>query len=750
MPLYFDSDLERVGANKLKPMSRIWGGSSKLRKDECIALITSGLEDPEKVQMAVSRLEPWERNALAIVKSAGGKIPYQTLKVSILASGMHPVRIHGYRDNLIDPLFRRGVILARNSYSPEYFSDSFGSSSFVYSDERLLAHVGQPECLALDIQPSEIGGEPLFRRTSAVALDVLGMLQALQNMGTLILTQKGTVRVSDESKLRKAMHWSDKGIDVDGFLFPNPVHAWLSAFSYSDLIQRTSDDQLILKESPDQFANRPFGEQIHLLLDGFLRTRTWWEVPIKRTYFDNDGKGRSQGRMALIMALTALPLDPEAVYSFPDFEYALYNRIGEDFALDYPPRRPFLFRRDDAEKHEQELLRWQEKTRAAWLEQEYPWLLGAFTTWLYFLGLVELFIDNGNLVGFRLTDTGRATLHPDLATVELTDAHGPGSNDPVWVIQPNFDIIAYLDRISASQLAFLERSSERTESHKHTAHYRLTRDSVYRCLESGTSIDEITTTLQSGAQTDLPQNLRVELQEWASLRERITLRHRVNLVEFGSPQALNTALSQGLAGTIVAERFLLLGADPYSSDWQIIDYANPLPNNLTITETGLIHWKSDFDDLVTASQLDQWAVPKDNHSWLLTQDSVTNALKPGRKISELLNLLNNRLVKKRRTSKYAPPAPSIPPLLELAMLSWAGKKYQVELEQVVVLRCPQEEVFQAIVNSPLLRPQLKGYQYPNLLFIRQESLEALRQNLNWLGWTVSKQLHIIPFDDSTS
>lgn len=78
------------------------------------------------------------------------------------------------------------------------------------------------------------------------------------------------------------------------------------------------------------------------------------------------------------------------------------------------------------------------------------------------------------------------------------------------------------------------------------------------------------------------------------------------------------------------------------------------------------------------------------------------------------------------------------------------KKNQVELEQVVVLRCPQEEVFQAIVNSLLLRPQLKGYQYPNLLFIRQESLEALRQNLNWLGWTVSKHLYIIPFDDSTS
>lgn len=363
-------------------MSRIWGGSLKLRKDECIALITSGLEDPEKVQMAVSRLEPWERNALAIVKSAGGKIPYQTLKVSILASGMHPVRIHGYRDNLIDPLFRRGVILARNSYSPEYFTDSFGGSSFVYSDERLLAHVGQPECLALDIQPSEIEGEPLFRRTSAVALDVLGMLQAFQNMGTLKLTQKGTVRVSDETKLRKAMHWSDKGIDVDGFLFPNPVQAWLSAFSSSDLIQRTSDDQLILKESPDQFANRPFGEQIRLLLDGFLRTRTWWEVPSTHTYFDNDGKGRSQGRMALTMALTALPLDPEAVYSFLDFENALYNRIGEDFALDYPPRLPFLFRRDDAEKHEQELLRWQEKTRAAWLAQEYPWLLGAFTTCL--------------------------------------------------------------------------------------------------------------------------------------------------------------------------------------------------------------------------------------------------------------------------------------------------------------------------------------------------------------------------------
>ncbi len=759
MPRYFDGDLPRVGADKLKPMVKIWGGNSKMRKDECIACIAAGLKDPQKVKTAIASLQPWERNALALIKRMGGIIPYSALKVGILVSGLHPRRTYGYREDFIEQLFRRGLLMATGSYSPEYLTEQYGGG-ILYSDDRILAQIGLPEYQPLDIRPArpefarpdsagraEVegslhGASLLYRRPSTVALDLVSMLQALENTGGLKLTRGGEVRVNDEAKLRKSLHWSEKGLDMDGFTFPNPAQAWLSALRYSNLLtlalagsaREYKGDYLVVVESSDHFARRPFGEQVRLVMEGLIRSPTWWEVPLKHAYFDSDGKGRRQARLALTLALSALPLDPGAFFSFDDFDQALYQRIGEDFALDYPPHRPYFFRSTTPEQQRQELAAWQEKTRQKWLKQEYLWLVGAFTTWLYFLGLVELAVKNGQPTGFRLTDIGRAAFHPELDSVSSAESPSRDSAQPAWVVQPNFDIIVYLEQVNAPQLAFLERHAERTKSHHHTAHYRLTRESVYRGLESGTSLDDLLKGLQAGSQADLSQNIMVELREWASLRERIVLRRSARLMEFPSAQALQAGLSQGLSGSVVAQRFLMLGdrSTAQVSGLSSINYAQPLPKILNATESGKIHLKYRSHDLVTGAQLDQWAIRNADAEWQLTAESVAAALKPERKISELLSMLNDRL--------FHP----ISPLLELALRSWAGASFKVEMETVIALRCLEERIFEAIIASPMMKLLLKGYLNPDLLFVDPDQIETLRQHLNWLGWEVSNQLQVIP------
>ncbi|MDX9991495.1 MAG: hypothetical protein RBS68_05540 [Anaerolineales bacterium] len=72
------------------------------------------------------------------------------------------------------------------------------------------------------------------------------------------------------------------------------------------------------------------------------------------------------------------------------------------------------------------------------------------------------------------------------------------------------------------------------------------------------------------------------------------------------------------------------------------------------------------------------------------------------------------------------------------------------LETVIVLRCPHEKVFQAVIASPLMKSLLKGYLAPNLLLVGPSQLEALRQRLDWLGWKVSDQLQVVPFRKSGS
>jgi hypothetical protein len=135
---------------------------------------------------------------------------------------------------------------------------------------------------------------------------------------------------------------------------------------------------------------------------------------------------------------------------------------------------------------------------------------------------------------------------------------------------------------------------------------------------------------------DLP-HIIVELREWASLRERIILRCSDRLMEFPSVQALQVGLSQGFTGSVVADRFILLDANSASniSGFPIINYPQPLPKNLSITETGMIRIRRGTHDLLTAAQLTQWANRKADVEWQLTAESISNALRPGRKITEL-------------------------------------------------------------------------------------------------------------------
>jgi hypothetical protein len=734
MPLHFDGDLPRITADKLKPMARLWGGASTMPKAACISCIQHGLANPDKVQGVVAGLEPWERNALALIKRMGGTLEFQALTVGIVASGICPPhRDSAYRDEFVHKLFRKGLVLAANSYSPDYISDSYGGGSALYTDERLLAHVGFPEFRTLDVRPVATGSDTRYRLPSTVVLDIVGMLQAIEDIGGLQLTQAGTVRASDQNKVRKAMRWGEKGLEIDGFFFPDPVAAWVSAFRHSDLLVLQDDNHLIVSESSASFAERPYGEQVRLLLEGFIRAPSWSETP-QRAFFDPDGGRVRRGRLALTMALSALPLDTAALFSFEAFDQALFERIGEDFSLSYVPQRPFSLRSHTAAEQAQEMAAWRARLRANWQQEEGPWLAKAFTTWLYFLGLVELAVEKGTVIGFRLTDIGRAAFHPELQ--DLTPAVGAGSqssSQSVWVVQPNFDVVVYLDHASAPQLAFLERHAERVQTDRRTAHYRLTRESVYRGLESGTTLADLLDGLQEGFQHALPQNVTTELREWASLRERITLRRGARLLEFQTARALQGALAQGQSGKVVGERFLLLehGAMP---DRQLtsINYARALPRGLAIEEDGRVHLGRGPHDLMIETQVSQWAVALADREWLLTAESVSRQLKTGRKISELLGLLKERSTE------------SISPLLEVALRSWTGETYPVELDAVTVLRCPQEQLFQAILSSEMLRPFLKGYLPPNLFFVDAQQLDVFRARLDWLGCAVSDQLRVSP------
>jgi hypothetical protein len=344
--------------------------------------------------------------------------------------------------------------------------------------------------------------------------------------------------------------------------------------------------------------------------------------------------------------------------------------------------------------------------------------------------MVELALEGDDVIGFRLTQLGRDVLRPGLAAKVGAFTTHPKIEVSAWVVQPNFEVITYLDRVSAIQLAFLERFAERNKVNQHTALFHLTRDSVYRGLESGSTLEELLQGLEHGAETELPQNVVAELREWAALREQITLYQRASLLEFPDEQALQAACQAGLQGTVVGDRYLILAKTSSKSKFQRRDYTLALPPCLTISEQGKIRIQAGYRDLWIAAQLDQWA-DRVSDGWQLTGESVAKAIRSGKRLADLLKLLAARSKK------------SIPKLLHIALRAWAGENLNAEMDGVLLLRCRDDEIFQALATSQQLRPYLKGRLDRNILLINNEDFERVANILHWAEIQIADQIEVI-------
>ena len=287
---------------------------------------------------------------------------------------------------------------------------------------------------------------------------------------------------------------------MEGLPFPDLTLALIYALRYGGVLNEQAG--LLTPAMPvSAFAVQPYAEQVRLIFIGFRQTREWNEGGFEGGSYDTSRL--LQARQALAAALSALPNQGADFFAVDDLDRALFERIGEHFSLQHLPPAPYSYGKTPAVAR-QELMAWQAQVRTAWLSRERPWIARALTTWCYFLGLVELGLRDKAPQALRLTDLGRAVLHPGQAPHKVPTRVEEGA---AWVVQPNFEILVYLDRTTPQQLAFLERHAERLQAQQHVAQYRLTRHAIYAALESGSALNRLLADLQSGAGQPLPQNL---------------------------------------------------------------------------------------------------------------------------------------------------------------------------------------------------------------------------------------------------
>lgn len=724
---HFDLYLEYVNHGELKSMARMWGVPTKtpFKKDELVAYIRAGLADPARVRAAVQALTPFEQAALALMRWVDAPLEAGALAAGLRAAGIplpNPGRYRqSDREYLVQPLVRRGLLLNMSYRSPAAYGSSY-ERAVLFTDPRLLAHAEPLRVAPLQLPPSGPPAQTLLRRPPLVALDIGGLIQAIRTLGGIKLTKQGLPRSADIRKLARALGWGEANLDLGGAMLPDPAGGFAAALRAAGVLT-LAEDGLVLTPAAEAFTQRGYAEQAGALLRGFLFTTSWSELSGHDFYIGSYDRF-PRGRLALALALMRLPADDE-FYALDALDQALFALIGGHFSLTYDPSPFYSFERtpEVAQRAERE---WHERMRANWLRTEARWLRAALGSWLYFLGIVELGLADGQIASFRLTELGRAVLRPHEA------APADQAAGPAWLAQPDFEVTVYLAHATPAQIAFIERHAERVQAQEHTARYRLTRTSVYQGLESGTTLDALLEGLRAGAGQDLPQNVLATIGEWAAQREQITLRKRAHLLEYPSAAARAAALAAGQIGAAVGERFVLLPPSelgrplPYSK----LDYTKAPPRNLAVSEDGRLRLGQPAPDLLIRPLLDRWAEPQGDGEWLLTAAGVQQAIRAGATLPQLTELLSTRL------------SHALPPLLGLALRAWAGRPGRAALAEVAVLRCTDPELFAALAGSELLRPYLRAALAPDLLLVDPRTIAELRARLAWAGLAIGDRLLI--------
>ncbi|MEM7534818.1 MAG: helicase-associated domain-containing protein [Chloroflexota bacterium] len=742
----FDNYLNNVNADQLKRMVHAYGNTPKKLKKENIAALKIILANAQQLRKVVNALDPFERQTLALIKKMGN-IDEQDLTRHLVITGVELPELEEHRSYgryALERLMELGLMMNPSRY---YYSNYYTSEAFV--DHRILAQVPPPVMHRLSLKAASDKTvstlNPQSRLPSTVAFDLIGFIQKVENMDGLGVTQQQKVRVRELRQLEKSLKWPKGDLEIDGLIFKDIVLGLVAALTQARMFRQTTE-KVVVAKSVETFAKKPFPEQISTLMNGFEKAEGWNELG-SRYLSDTTVE---VFRQTVLTFLRSLPLGSDDFYLLDDFDNALYERVGEFIGVAHYINKPQYYGRATPKQHQEREEKWRKDRRKSWLETERPWLNGAFSSWLYYLGLVEVAVENKAVVAFRLTKLGTAVLHPeeniDIDAIKTGRVNAKANG--AWIVQPNFEIIAFLDQITTQQIIFLEQHAERSQTQQYTAHYLITRESVYQGLERGAKLEDFLRVLEKHAQTPIPQNVLIDIKEWAGLREQVTLHYTASLLSFVSEEERQKNVERGLKGTLVGDRYMLLDAKVAeglkavntSDKLDHINYRHQLDPIVIVTEKGTMTLSKKATDLFLEPQLDHWAERTKEDTWQLTQASVSTQVKAGGRISDLFTLLEDRMVPRSRVA----------PFLETALRNWGGRTKSIQCESMVVLRFDSHDLYRTILEHKQIQPYLQGRLDPkeiskaargregdNVLLFKESDMKQVRKVLEWAGFDLS-------------
>ena len=735
---FIPENLELINADELKKIGRGWLDQTQLKlpKTHLIAALRKALKDENKAKQAIQALTPEERQVAAVYQRYGGSVSGEVIRLELISRGSLEIvekkvtdyyTLRAWKSTPIESMSKRWVLLSP-SFGSRY--DSYHSAMY-RSELRILDYTLHP-MIGKHIQPADparwsippaIGiPDAITRRSPAeVALNLSRVLAFLATKGAIKTKRGGAPNATTFKALEKGVP-----LEVDSeFPLPEPHGLYVNLLMRAGVIVADFDQLSVDQALVKTLFSQSDAFQAHRWARAWLKAENWFDGfgPTESSDSSETIQAVVNLREALAWALGCLARAGDHWHDLEEFVSVLDKLLGsQQFSLPWrdPAWEPAPRKIDSNPTNEHHVISINLGKRS----RTESWLANALMVTLVELGMVErgrLNSGKAATLVFRLTDIGRTVFGaPEIAPTVVKEER------KFLLIQPNFDVVAYLEQADSPSASYLGRLAEGASSGSGPVRtFRLTQQSVYQAEEGGLSQSEIVEFLRRHSLREPPLNVLKSIADWSCKRESLTLHHDVTLLAFTTEQDRDIFLKRR-PGTPCGTRFVittetvtdkLLGGQP-------LHVSHPQGGRRTfkLNEQALIN-KNEPLDILQKARLMRIAEPT-SAGWRITGESMRRAVVMGLKPTWIHRYLDEHLIS---------PAPA---LITQAIDAWMGKGPTLELSDTILLYVANEKTFEAMVQSDRLRPFLLGSPGTHWLAVEKGSRKKLTVVLKELGYQV--------------
>jgi len=435
----------------------------------------------------------------------------------------------------------------------------------------------------------------------------------------------------------------------------------------------------------------------------------------------------------------------DRVPDFPPSYYNYYSYYGQDnyYAARQATEQNYYrgFARADLRSRDRRLRKDQD-----WDEVEGAFVAQVLAESLRWLGVVDIGIGTAAEapLAVRLTALGGRIVRQD------AEAAAPVVGGVALIVQPNFEVLV-LDALGNLDLVARLDAFADSQSLDRAAVYTLTRASIVRGLAGGLNEEQIVATLEGGAASPLPQNVRQTIADWSREFERVHLLRDVAVIEAPDAATLDSwladpALAVGFVRRLTPTVALLNEGAPTALTealerqqqevWSI-NYALDPPQVLDLPRPDRIVVPPQDDDPYLRYRLSRFTDPEpvgegQDATYRISSESLARARGAGQAIDEILSFLGFKA------------RAGLSPDDVLTLRGWSGYYQPFHYAQVRAVELPPTANWGDLSRVKALRPLILRILTANLALVDEERWPQLEAALGARGITIQPGLSVQP------